>query len=310
MLGVLVGALWLQACAHSPKTVSTEPSGPPAVEVKDSVKVSAGEAMGGAPEFSAIVRSDLTEYDKIQIDLDSAEVVVHGKFPHRKGSLSVSLVKENPKCKIHVSESEELLRISDSDDPNTSSSKFSEMLSTVATKGGGIPSHSPCVFSIDLEMPEASNLAIDLRRGSVALEQWDEPTVLRMGWGDIDVGRVADLSVECVRCNLTGEGVSGPLQFKMDRGNVGLAGLETTVTGQTLGDTVLKWRRIKSDAGVNLVSRAGDVILSFPKGVPLALELKAPRGEVYSKDMTMGLRGIPVSVSAEIGNVRLYRGSN
>jgi len=55
-----------------------------------------------------------------------------------------------------------------------------------------------------------------------------------------------------------------------------------------------------------VVSRLGDVILTFPDSASLAVDLTAPHGGVSSR-FDVGGRGVPVSVTAQLGNIEVFR---
>ena len=62
-----------------------------------------------------------------------------------------------------------------------------------------------------------------------------------------------------------------------------------------------------------VLSLSGDVFLTIPKLTLLALDLKVPKGEVYSNlkysELVLNSQelrgGMPVSVVAEVGNIRI-----
>ena len=258
---------------------------------------------GAAPtvvEVSSLDRSDLKSYPKISIHLAYAELSLSSGAGFRKGKLKIEKLSGDADCKIRVIESDKGLEISEP------LGKHGAALSAVLKVRSALPIVSKCRFSIELGLKKAVDTNIELIRGMVSAESWDEPLHVKLDWGEIDVGTVGSLTVVCGRCTLTGDGIEGPLHYSLETGNVGMAGLSGTVEGRTLGDTVLKWRKLHSDSTVKLVSRAGDVILFFPESVPLAIDLKAPHGEVNSRFQT-GAHGVPVSVSAELGNVQVYR---
>lgn len=262
---------------------------------------------GGAGKSGALVdRADLKKFEKVAIDLPFADVMVTSSKTLRKGSLRVQLLKgDASSCRVYVNDAEEVLQITDKPPAATSHASISAMHKLFALRTP-MPTALKCRFGVELSLRESAPLSVVITRGAIAIENWSAPSTLSLEWGDIDVGAVGGLSVKCGRCTLAGEDVAGPLKFAVESGNVGLSGLAGSVEGQTLGDTILKWRRVKSDASVKLVSQAGDVILTFPGGAPLDLDLKAPRGDVFTPKHRSGGRGIPVSVLAEAGNVRLY----
>ncbi|MBI3555508.1 MAG: hypothetical protein HY074_04515 [Deltaproteobacteria bacterium] len=252
-------------------------------------------------EVSALDRADLKVLSKIGIHLANAEITLSSGAGIRKGHLKIEKISGDADCKVRVQDSEKGIEISE---PLLRHSPDGH--SAVVKVKSALPVVSKCRFSIEIGLKKAADTNIELVRGTLSVEGWDEPLRVKMEWGEIDVGTVGELSVVCGRCSLTGEGVEGPLHYTLETGNVGLTGLAGSVEGQTLGDTVLKWRKLRADSNVKLSSRAGDVILFFPETVPLAIDLKAPHGEVNSRFQT-GAHGVPVSVSAELGNVKVYR---
>lgn len=259
----------------------------------------AAAAVAKSVEVDSLDRKDLPTLSRLVVQLPYADVVLGTSPGFRKGQLRITKTAGEARCKVRVSETEKGLEI-------TEPPKSSGALSAVGKAKSALPPVSGCRFGIEIGLREAAMAVIELTRGSLAVEAWSAPLEVKMDWGDVDVGTVGALNVTCGRCTLTGEGVDGPLSYKLERGNVGLAGLSGSVVGSTFGDTVLKWRRLKSDSSVKLVSQAGDVILFFPESVPLAIDLKAPRGDVNSHFQT-GAHGVPVLVTAELGNVRVYR---
>jgi hypothetical protein len=252
--------------------------------------------------------SKLNGFQKVHVRLSSAETWFTGNALKKQGKLKVTLLRGSAsECHVRVQEKEGGLFIEEvalSPQALVSARKFSG----VGKHSGRstVPSGFKCHYALELSLHEAGDLDLELKRGGVLVEQWNKPVTVKLDWGDVDVGEVGPLKVACGRCTLAGEGVEGSLQYRIENGNVGLAALSGTVDGSTAGDTVLKWRKMRADTKVKLVSHAGDVILSFPSAIPLSMELSAPRGEVYSLS-DVGGGGIPVSVMAELGNVRLYR---
>lgn len=250
-------------------------------------------------EVSALDRSDIKSFSKISIHLAYAEVSLASGMNYRKGRLKIERLSGESNCKVRVQESDNGLELSEPGDSHDS-------LSAVAKVKSAIPLAAKCRFSIAVELKEAAEIHVELVRGTLRAETWDEPIHAKIEWGEIDVGTVGELSVVCGRCTLTGDGVDGQIHYNLETGNVGLTGLTGSVEGQTLGDTVLRWRKLPVDSNIKLTSHAGDVILFFPESVPLAIDLKAPHGEVNSRFQT-GSHGVPVTVSAELGNVKVYR---
>lgn len=254
-----------------------------------------------SPQYTLVEslnRSDFENIEKIAINLTHADVSLVGNVPARKGRLKLERVAGDQNCLVKMSETNQTLDLTDDSKPDLelNSSRHKSAL----------PPSSRCHFSIEIGLPEAIETSIALTRGLVSAEAWDAALELKIAWGDIDVGSVGPLNVNCGRCTLTGDGVSGPFHYALNVGNVGVSGLSDSVDGRTLGDTVLKWKKIKSDSNVKVASHAGDVILFFPRFAPLALSLQAPRGEVFSKESERE-HGVPVSASAELGNIQLYR---
>lgn len=259
---------------------------------------------GDVVEGSSFERDDLKDVDRIFIRVPRADITLGTGTSAKRGHLKVSLVAGSKDCKVRLRRTEDLIEILEPLDASnkSGSSSFSAVNKIKST----LPNAARCHYAVSVALHEAAEAQIELVRGSLLAEGWDEPLRVKMDWGDVDVGSVGALSLVCGRCDLTGENIGGPLFYKIDSGNVGLMGLEDSVEGETLGDTVLKWRRIRSRSSVKISSRAGDVILSFPGAVPLAIDLKAPRGEVKTKcENESG--GIPVSVSAGLGNVQVLR---
>lgn len=259
----------------------------------------------GGPDELLLDRKDLGDFGKVSISLAYADVTIVAGVATRKGTLRVQRLKGGENCKVYLHESKTIFELTETPPVETATASLSATAKRLFSRTS-VPSTGRCRFAVELGLREASQLNVDLKRGAILLEQWDQPTSLKLDWGDIDVGTVGALDVKCGRCTLAGEGVAGPLRFTIESGNVGLSGLVGAVDGKTLGDTILKWSKVKAGAAVKLVSQSGDVILTFPRGVPLDMQLKAPRGDVYIQKDHPENNGIPVSVTAEIGNVKLY----
>lgn len=261
----------------------------------------------GISEDILINSSDLDVFEKLSINLAFADVRLTGDYAGRKGTVRVQRIKGDASCKVYLDRNAQSLELSENPPSRSSETAISvSAVKKLLARVSSMPPEARCRYSVEVGLKTAAELSIELKRGAIAIEHWDKPAYVRVDWGDIDVGSVDALDVKCGRCTLAGEGIAGALRFALDSGNVGLSGLSGAVEGQTYGDTILKWRRVKPNAAVKLVSKAGDVILTFPKGVPLDMELKAPRGDVFTPKDKVQRHGIPVSVTAEVGNVRLY----
>ncbi|MEW6056073.1 MAG: hypothetical protein AB1540_05610 [Bdellovibrionota bacterium] len=250
-----------------------------------------------------IQRNGLGVFTKINLQVEHADVRLVAGQPVRKGKLNVALLRGRPECNVRVSETDGVLDVVEA----PGEARTVQQISGVGKSGRSSVPDAKCHFEIEMELSESAELSVDLKRGSIFLEQWPRSAHLKLGWGEVAVGNAGALVVECGRCTLTGEEIDGPVRFQLESGNVGLAGLSSSVEGQTLGDAVLKWKKVRPKAEVKVVSRAGDAILFFPSGVPLSLELQAPRGDVSSKVGKENHQGVPVSVTAQAGNVRVYR---
>ncbi|MBI3543208.1 MAG: hypothetical protein HY075_08050 [Deltaproteobacteria bacterium] len=253
-------------------------------------------------EGARLERTDLKAIKKLSIRLSHAEVQLSGAGESRKTRFKIDQAPAGTDCRVRV-------RI----DSTNGALEIAEAtpvpghaMSAVSKGKSSVPSASRCRFVLQLETREPMPAVVEVTRGSILAESWPQSLTLKLDWGDVDVGAVGPLDVTCGHCMFSGEGIAGPLHYNLESGNVGLAGLGGSVVGQTLGDTVLKWQRLRADSNVKLVSHAGDVILFFPESSPLAIDLHAPRGDVNSRFETGG-RGVPVSVTAELGNVQVYR---
>jgi hypothetical protein len=255
-------------------------------------------------------------YEKMSFEFKNAEVHLSRleKAPRHKknepkilGKIEVKLLKGDDHCKFQIKDQEPDFEIIDQAmllKPSTFS-KISGIFKSAKSK---VPNVATCEYGVDIKMYETFPVEFNLKKATLFVENWDKPLTVDMSWGSIDLVSVSAINVKCGDCDLTGEKIKGHVQFNLDNGNVGLSGLTSNVEGITYGDTVLKWERLAQDSEVKLVSRAGDVILQFPKGVHLALDLKVPKGEIYSKNEEAAeKKGIPVSITAEAGNVKLYR---
>jgi hypothetical protein len=275
-------------------------------------------------ETATFDRAGLATPDKVLIYLSFADLSISTGAPARAGAhLRIARVAGGAECLVRAEEKAGMLLISEARAPLVGrqmprAAAGSTRFSAVSKGRSAIPD-TGCRYAVELSSPEAAELLVDLKRGSVLVENWAEAVSVKLDWGDVDVGAVGPLNVECGWCTLTGEGVRGSLHYAIENGNVGMADLAGSVEGHTSGDTVLKWSRLPRDGSVKLASTAGDVILVFPGGMDLNIDLKAPRGEIYPRvddDSAKRLGcyegkhpGIPVTVSAAAGNVRIYRGN-
>jgi hypothetical protein len=328
LLGFIFGIFVLNGCASRPPAASAinevrvEPQPVSSAEGGDLIKPSASDSVQDAGKiFSGqqIDRKDLDAFDLIQIDLTHAELFLSTQKGIKKGSLLIRRVDGN--CDYKLIEREFDLYLTDSVFLSAVKSKKSKSF---------IPALEKCHFEVQLVLPEAARLKIHLKRGLLSLDHWRESLELKMGWGDIDlfesgsklvdsflqdrwISAPTNIDIECGRCTLTGMQLEGSLKYNLEAGNVGLSLLEDSVEGKTLGDTVLRWKKLALHSKIQVESKAGDVHLFFPGGAPIRAELKnltikPGEEDPLAKFSVSNLSSsIPVEVSAESGNVKLYR---
>lgn len=299
---VLAAAFGAGGCATARKENAEQPAARAQAGTQNTGAVdTAAPAASAADDVAEVDRNDLQALSRVEVKLPFADVQLVGNSAARRSHLKIKRIAGSEACRVRVVVENNQLRISEG-----ASAVKPSGLSGVGKGKSALPPVPACKFAVELASKETPESAVELVRGSVQAEQWKQALSIRVDWGDIDVGSVGPLKVTCGRCTLTGEEIAGPLNYELQSGNVGLAGLVGSVEGATLGDTVLKWRKLAAGSKVKLLSRAGDVILTFPGATPLAIDLKAPRGEVHTK-VGHGESGVPVDVVAELGNVQVYR---
>lgn len=297
------------ACAHAPSDsenvviVNSSPNAKPNEQIVNPISPASQKTAQEASEIidqliavtekSLLVQNNLDDFNKIEINVPFADIQVEAGLPRRQTALRIQRLEGGDGCRIRIVENDTELKLSYAEEPQSTK--------PAAASAG---KKDQCRFGIDLRLHEAAALGVDVRRGGIMVERWKEPVDIKMESGDIDLGDVGPVSVVCGKCTLAGDGVTGALKYTIEQGNVGLAGLVGGAEGKTLGDTILKWKSIRAGTKINVVSRAGDIYLVFPKGTPLSTELKAPKGDVDSRFKDQG-SGIPVSVQADLGNVRV-----
>lgn len=176
-----------------------------------------------------------------------------------------------------------------------------------------MPSDQRCRFDVELILSQAVDLDLDVGAGAVDVSGWNQPVRIRTDLADVNVENVGALTVKGAQVTLSGSGVSGPLKWEFDHGNVGIEALSAGAEGKTSGDVVLKWTKMDPGSKVDVQTKHGDVALAIPKAVHVALDLKVPRGEVYvslkEREFAMNSQelrsGHPVNVTAELGSVRI-----
>ncbi|MGE4233635.1 MAG: hypothetical protein AB7F43_09930 [Bacteriovoracia bacterium] len=233
-----------------------------------------------------ILLKDISDFDEIGVQFDHSEIHLVGNVPRKKAKIetkAVALSADSAECKVVLIR--EGTRV-----------VLREENSALKRK---------CTYKIDFSLDGSTPLKMDLVRSKVFIEGWSEPIDINLKNGDIDLVSVGQVDVTCVSCNLTGEALDGPVNFKLENGNVGLTKLVGPVSGQTIGDIVLQWKKISTSSEVQLRAPAGDVVLTFPYGVPVAPSVKA-KTEVVSK-LTPSDRGVPVNIVADSGQVKLFR---
>lgn len=336
--GMLVAlVLFAAGCAHQQGTTGNSTEVIPTVVEGDN-SAAATDAEGTVAETTPKTPEPpnpdkLNEYKKgVSVQLDYAEIQLR-KVPKRTpGRLTVKVLRGGENCKVHLEEVDQKLYILEQGQsflgqtqgqttvkPEVATSAESTGEQSLAPaaqilKEGGQSAtnkseffHSGlnCHYQIELAL-RTTPAEFVLKRGTLDIENWDHLVQARMDWGEMNVSNVGALQVLCGECTLTGERVHGKVRFDVQKGNIGLDGLEDSVEGRTQGDLVLKWAKLSRSSEVKIHSLAGDVILAIPGRVPLSMDLQVPRGEVYSKFLPSHL-GVPVSVTAEQGNVRLLK---
>lgn len=232
----------------------------------------------------------------IFIDLDEAEVQLM-TAKQAPDELKVELIAGEQQCGVELKEKNEILHVA---------KKQNYPLPVEGLSGLLKKRKKDCKYRLSLLTRQPLKLDLQLKKGKVVVQDWKAPLDLKMEQGELDLFDVKALELDCSHCLVTGKKVEGPIRYALDSGNVGLEGIRGSVDGRTLGDSVLHWDTIASEDAVKIQSRAGDVILFFPAKIALAVNIKAPRGEVFNKDY-LAQRGIPVEVHAASGNVHLFK---
>lgn len=326
----------IAGCAHQTPVAENAAPAATAESTETDLAATSTETIDPTPKAPEPPNPEkLGEYKKgIRIQLDYAEIQLR-KVPRRTpGKLEVKVLSGGENCKVHLEEVDEKLYILEQGQSflaHTQSQttvtpevavnehpvapgevSFSPAAQILREGGQSATSKSEyfhsglaCHYQIALAV-RTTPAEFVLKQGSIDVENWDHEIQARMDWGEMNLLNVGGLQVLCGECTLTGERVHGKVRFDIQKGNIGLDGLEDSVQGRTQGDLVLKWAKISRSSEVKIHSLAGDVILAIPGRVPLAMDLQVPRGEVYSKFLPSSF-GVPVSINAEQGNIRLLK---
>ncbi len=299
-------------CAHKPNVSPTQPLQPQQItqtattpNAADSVSLTSSVAVGLLHDPNSEVEIGLPEkefaehfsehIDKLKIELSFAHLEIKGKNKEKKNKIKTSLVKGSKEdCKIAIIKTLNQIVIQE---PLQKERKKDESF---------FPKNFQCEFKIEISFINAAELELDINKSNITIENWEKPIFLKAAWGEMDFSQVQDLTLDCGNCTLTGENISGDLKYTLKTGNVGVEGLTGTVQGETSGDTILKWKKLKPNSNVKIISRVGDVVLTFPKKIALFMDLKVKNGEIYSK-LNSDEDGIPVTVVLQAGNLKIYR---
>ena len=301
----ICGALMVSSCAHKSEIVAENgsanvpPSAPPVEEsYPDNPRtVISEDEKQDATIITGLIDNGKLEnhYEKIRINVAHARLKIETaevkSFPKKTaGLITVKLLKGPSNCKIKLVTTETRLTLVDF-----------------------MPEEVKCRFQIEISTAKPAELMINIERGVASISNWKESITVESKNADVDIAEVGPTAVKCERCTFSGSGVYGRLKYEIDNGNVGVEGLTATVDGRTLGDVVLKWNKVLPGSFIKVLSHYGDVFLTIPQKTLLALDLKVPKGEVYSNKKSSELvlnsaelhGGMPVSVVAETGNVRI-----
>ncbi len=238
-------------------------------------------------EFGPLVIDPLEVQNRINIKLSNAQIKLISTDKKKDNLLEIKLVKGNPNnCKIKVMHSDQLLFLAEN-----------------------FNADEKCKFFVEIKLYETVPVDLTLGIGSIWASEWDDTINVKLQNGDVDFENIGSLNIKCKECTVAGSGVSGDLSYEIGNGNVGVEGLSQKVIGSTLGDTVLKWNMVNKSSQSSIISRGGDIILSFPKSGSMRFELNVPIGDVYSTilpDLVSVTDTAAVfKVYAETGNVRL-----
>ncbi|MBI2605196.1 MAG: hypothetical protein HYW49_03850 [Deltaproteobacteria bacterium] len=300
-LGVLAASLSGLGCAHSQNKDEAPPFTMPESEPNARSVLTEDEKSQAAIEIGLPGKTELDVPGKIRISLSNARVRLDGATKAGGASITVKLAKGKPTCKTKLAVSPTRLTLVEAS------------ATDMGESAGGNGKPGACHYEVKIATPDAGELEVDIRRGSLAVSNWPEPIRVRLRWGEIEFEAIGPLSVDCVECSIDGSGIAGKLRYSVGKGNIGVEGLTGSVDGFTHGDTVLRWKKMNPGSQVSVTSLVGDVILEIPKTVPLALDLRVPKGEIYSRLKPSEVvvnsqelrRGIPLTVVAESGNLRL-----
>ena len=254
------------------------------------------------------LKKDLDEVSKLVVNLKDAQVEISQETNYKKGTVRVSLLKgDKAVCipQLIKEKAEIILKENAKGGQNVAEKKMSDKVSGIFKSKTPKLEKSLCSYKVQGVFPKALEISAELKRGSFFISSWNKPISLKVEFGDIDLEKVSKTNIECVECNLSGEEVDGELSYKIDSGNVGFEGLTDSVVGETLGDSVLHWKKFPTKGSVTVLSKMGNIHLKVPRGLSLNADLKAPRGDIYVDEGLNTSSGIAFAATAEGGSVRV-----
>ena len=265
--------------------------------------------------------------EQVQIALPAAVLSIRSGGP-RDGKLNVNQLRGGGDCKAMAAVRDGVLYIGEETEVNrvvpppvaiagaqlTEGAAAAVALTPSANAKDGVTASLPprletrtgggCVYEVVLDLQRAAELNITVPgEAQVEIERWADAVTARLGTGFVAFGEVGDFDLECRNCDFGGEGLNGALRYRIGIGTVGITRLTDSVDGVSRGDVVLLWRKMDAHSKVAVTSSAGDVAVGLPSS-RIALSLHAPKGEIYSKRLTLA-GGVPVNITAEAGTIRV-----
>lgn len=232
----------------------------------------------------------LRDLEQVSVRVPSVRFFATGEGP-KKGTFTVETLRGGPLCQIDATSIDGKLDIQEKLKDETQSTKSNK--------------DADCLYEIHLTLPDAVEMNIESNKfAQLELENWDDSIKVKVSKGVVAFSHIGELAVDCKQCDLSGEYLEGALKYSIEAGSVGVSQLSSSVDGNSKGDVVLSWRRVRPDAKVHVLTKAGDVLLSFPPAARLSLDLKAPKGDVFTKANSYS-SGVPIVATAEAGTIRL-----
>jgi len=174
-------------------------------------------------------RSDyhkLTDIKKIWISLAFANVRVQTGASKKNSEARVKVFPpqghtlKTDHCSAHFETDNGELRIVET--KNIGKEIVSTISGALKLGTNSIPTEFECRYEVEIDSAESIDLGVQIVRGSLTAENWKKNIEVELDWGDVDVGNVGAVNINCGRCTVAGENVSGRFDFRIANGNVGV----------------------------------------------------------------------------------------